>query len=252
MQKYVEVVERLAGTLKSFKITQVPRSNNRQADALNKLASTSFDHLSKKVLVEVLKERSIDECRVSDILVGEATWMTPLVDYLQYEILPPDEKEARKIKIKDPQFVIRGDSLFKRGYLTPWLKCISQAQGRAVLEDVHEGEVGAHEGARALIGKILRMGMYWPDAYKDAQDITQKCVARQTFVPIHQLPATPLSSMTFPWPFYQWGIDIVGPFLEAPRKVKFLLVAIDYLAKWIEAEPLASITGRAMIKFFWM
>ncbi|GKG10104.1 reverse transcriptase domain-containing protein [Tanacetum coccineum] len=45
-----------------------------------------------------------------------------------------------------------------------------------------------------------------------------------------------------PWPFYKWGIDIAGPFPEGPGKVKFLIVAIDYFTKWIEAKPVATIT----------
>ncbi|GJV40107.1 reverse transcriptase domain-containing protein [Tanacetum coccineum] len=44
------------------------------------------------------------------------------------------------------------------------------------------------------------------------------------------------------WPFYKWGIDIAGPFPEGPGKVKFLIVAIDYFTKWIEAKPVAKIT----------
>ncbi|GKB28579.1 reverse transcriptase domain-containing protein [Tanacetum coccineum] len=40
-----------------------------------------------------------------------------------------------------------------------------------------------------------------------------------------------------------WGIDIAGPFLEGPGKVKFLIVDIDYFTKWIEAKPVATITG---------
>ncbi|GKE36284.1 reverse transcriptase domain-containing protein [Tanacetum coccineum] len=55
-----------------------------------------------------------------------------------------------------------------------------------------------------------------------------------------------------PWPFYKWGIDIAGPFLEGPGKVKFLIVAMDYFTKWIEAKDVATITGnqahRTMIK----
>lgn len=43
----------------------------------------------------------------------------------------------------------------------------------------------------------------------------------------------------------------MGPFPEAPSKVKFLIVAVDYFTKWIEAEPLASISGRQVIKFMW-
>ncbi|GJS78491.1 reverse transcriptase domain-containing protein [Tanacetum coccineum] len=45
-----------------------------------------------------------------------------------------------------------------------------------------------------------------------------------------------------PWPFYKWGIDIAGPFPEGPGKVKFLIVAMDYFTKWIEAKPVATIT----------
>lgn len=61
MEKYVKVVQRLIVPLKECTIKQIPRGDNRRADSLSKLASTCFDHLSKKVLVEVLKERSIDE-----------------------------------------------------------------------------------------------------------------------------------------------------------------------------------------------
>ncbi|GKE20610.1 reverse transcriptase domain-containing protein [Tanacetum coccineum] len=44
--------------------------------------------------------------------------------------------------------------------------------------------------------------------------------------------------------FYKWGIDIAGPFSEGLGKVKFLIVAIDYFTKWIEAKPVATITGK--------
>ncbi|GJZ54189.1 reverse transcriptase domain-containing protein [Tanacetum coccineum] len=54
-----------------------------------------------------------------------------------------------------------------------------------------------------------------------------------------------------PWPFYKWGIDIVGPFPEGPDKLKFLIVAIDYFTKWIEAKPVATITGNQVKKFVW-
>nr|GEY40463.1 gypsy retrotransposon integrase-like protein 1 [Tanacetum cinerariifolium] len=53
-----------------------------------------------------------------------------------------------------------------------------------------------------------------------------------------------------PWPFYKWEIDIAGPFPEGPGKVKFLIVAIDYFTKWIEAKLVTAIT-RAKIKKFY-
>ena len=47
--------------------------------------------------------------------------------------------------------------------------------------------------------------------------------------------------ITSPWPFAQWGIDIMGPLPTRTRQVKFLVVAIDYFIKWVKAEPLSTI-----------
>ncbi|KAL0409673.1 UNVERIFIED_CONTAM: hypothetical protein Sradi_1901700 [Sesamum radiatum] len=49
----------------------------------------------------------------------------------------------------------------------------------------------------------------------------------------------------------QWGIDIVGPFPLAAGQRKFLLVAVDYFTKWVEAEPQARITEGEVMKFIW-
>ena len=55
--------------------------------------------------------------------------------------------------------------------------------------------------------------------------------------------------MTSPWPFAQWGLDIIGPFPTALRQLKFLVVGIDYFTKWVEAEPLATITEKSIRTF---
>ena len=57
--------------------------------------------------------------------------------------------------------------------------------------------------------------------------------------------------VTAAWPFQKWAIDLVGPFPEAPGRVKFLIVAIYYFTKWVEAKPLASITAKIVKKFIW-
>ncbi|GJZ73925.1 reverse transcriptase domain-containing protein, partial [Tanacetum coccineum] len=64
-------------------------------------------------------------------------------------------------------------------------------------------------------------------------------------------PQQKLTPITSPWPFYKWEIDIAGPFPEGPGKVKFLIVAMDYFTKWIEAKPVATITGNQIKKFVW-
>ncbi|GKE20163.1 reverse transcriptase domain-containing protein [Tanacetum coccineum] len=71
MVRYLEKVKTLTNSFKAFLIKQVPRSENKKADALSKIASTSFAHLSKQVLVEELKEKSISAEEVLAVVEEE-------------------------------------------------------------------------------------------------------------------------------------------------------------------------------------
>ncbi|XP_071740662.1 uncharacterized protein [Rutidosis leptorrhynchoides] len=53
------------------------------------------------------------------------------------------------------------------------------------------------------------------------------------------------------WPFSKWAIDIVSPITVCSGGIKFLVVAIDYFTKWVEAKALATVTGRHIRNFFW-
>ncbi|GJY27675.1 reverse transcriptase domain-containing protein [Tanacetum coccineum] len=71
MIKYIEKIRALTSAFKEFSIKQVPKGENKKADVLIKMASTSFAHLSKQVLVEELKEKSIDEKEVLAVVEEE-------------------------------------------------------------------------------------------------------------------------------------------------------------------------------------
>nr|GFB74387.1 reverse transcriptase domain-containing protein [Tanacetum cinerariifolium] len=84
MIKYLEIAKSLVSGFKTFSISQIPQSKNKKADALIKIASTSFVHLSKQVLVEVLESKSITGREVATVIKEEGpTWMTELVNYLK-------------------------------------------------------------------------------------------------------------------------------------------------------------------------
>ncbi|GJX92160.1 reverse transcriptase domain-containing protein [Tanacetum coccineum] len=101
MVKYLEKVKTLAKAFREFSINQVPRKENKKADALSKMASTSFAHLSKQVLVEELKEKSVNEIEVLAVVEEEGdSWMTPIQEYLNNGTLPAEWKKARSIKRK--------------------------------------------------------------------------------------------------------------------------------------------------------
>ncbi|GJS26617.1 hypothetical protein Tco_0487237 [Tanacetum coccineum] len=77
------------------------------------ITSTSFAYLTKQVLVEVLKDKSINEKEVLVVEEEEGyTWMTPLLDYLKDGTLPVEVKKARALKIGSRQYdVVNGTTI---------------------------------------------------------------------------------------------------------------------------------------------
>ncbi|XP_070020161.1 uncharacterized protein [Nicotiana sylvestris] len=63
-------------------------------------------------------------------------------------------------------------------------------------------------------------------------------------------PPSELHTMSAPWPFVAWGMDVIGPIQPtASNGHKFILVAIDYFTKWVEALTLKSVTKKAVVDF---
>ncbi|GJX14001.1 reverse transcriptase domain-containing protein [Tanacetum coccineum] len=250
--RYLEKVRTLTSSFKAFSIRQIPRSENKKADALSKIASISFAHLSKQVLVEELKEKSISEVEILAVVEEEGdTWMTPIFEYLKDETLPADVKKARAVRRKSQRFVVINGTLYRKSFFRPWLRCVGPLQANYVLREIHEGSCSMHAGTLFVVAKALLIGYYWPTMHKDARALIRACQDCQVHKPVPRNPQQKLTPITSPWPFYKWGIDIAGPFLEGPGKVKFLIVAMYYFTKWIEAKPVATITGNQIKKFVW-
>ena len=157
----------------------------------------------------------------------------------------PDSKEAvRKLKVKAAWFILIKDVLYKKGFSCSYLRCLSPKEVDYVMREVYEWIYGNHSGLRSLVHKLIRAGYYWPIIQKDAQDYVKAYDKCQRFGHVFRQPTEELTLMTAPWPFAQWGLDIIGPFPIAIRQLKFLVVSIDYFTKWIEAEALATITEK--------
>ena len=248
-------LQKVRDLLKKFVLVQVkhvPIAENSRADALAKLAIASQEDLGRSTLVEYLAEPSIDPYSMVVAPVESVpTWMDPIWDYIIDGTLPDDPKEAAKIRARSARFTNHKGSLYKRGFFTPFLKCIAREDTEYVLREVHEGICGNHIGVRTLAGKVLRQGYYWPTILKDATDLVKKCRICQEHAKISRLPSEPLTSITSPWPFQQWGLDILGPLPIGKGQCKFIIVAVDYFTKWAEAEPLATITEQKIRNFVW-
>ena len=175
---------------------------------------------------------------------SESNWTTPLVSYLKNSVLPDEKEAARKLKVQAIRFVLIKDVLYKRGFSRPYLRCLGAGEADYAMREIHEHICGNHSGAWSLVHKLIQAGYYWPTMLKDAQAYVKSCDKCQRFSNFIKQPSEELTPMMVPWPFAQWGLDIMGPFPTAVRQLKFLVVGIDYFTKWVEAEALATITKK--------
>ena len=104
-----------------------------------------------------------------------------ITQYLKNGNLPEDKKEARKIKMRSARYTLSGDTLYKRGYTLPLLKCLSKTEGEYVLREIHEGICGSHMGSRMLAHKAVRAGYYWPKMNGDSAALVRHCDKCQRF-----------------------------------------------------------------------
>ncbi|GJS82239.1 reverse transcriptase domain-containing protein [Tanacetum coccineum] len=114
MVKYLEKAKILISGFANFSISQVPRSTNKKADALNEEVAT------------VVEEEG-------------PTWMTSIMEYLKDETLPDDRNKASKLRIKARQYELLEGVLYRRSFLKPWLRCVGLLQADYVIREIHEG-----------------------------------------------------------------------------------------------------------------
>jgi hypothetical protein len=193
--------------------------------------------------IEIQGRPSTEEETVNSITFN-TTWMLPIIRYLKEGTLPADRTEAHKLRIRASRFQLLGGILYKMGFSRPHLRCLSPEEANYVIREVHEGVCGNHSGARSLAHKLTRAGYYWPSLLHDATQYVKACDKCQRFANVPRVPPEEITPITSPWPFAQWGLDIMGPFPVGTKQAKFLVVAIDYFTKWVEAEPLATISEK--------
>ncbi|XP_022851454.1 uncharacterized protein LOC111373186 [Olea europaea var. sylvestris] len=232
MAAYLMEVKNLQKGFAKFKITKVPRKDNERADALAKLASANPRRLPRTASVQILRQPSIQHIINVMNVENEESWIDPLFEYLTKNKLSEDALTARRLKVRAASFAIIDGQLYKRGFTMPYLKCLRPTEAQEVLVEVYAGICGNHQGATTLAFKTLRQGYYWPSIKEDARD-------RATDGSFRGVSLLPM------------GDGHLGTFALSKGQRKFLLVAVDYFTKWVEAEPLATITTAKIQGFVW-
>nr|GFB99555.1 reverse transcriptase domain-containing protein [Tanacetum cinerariifolium] len=127
-------------------------------------------------------------------------------------------------------------------------RCVAGQEAIDILKSCHSEPTEGHYGANYTAKKVFDSGFYWPMIYKDAFESVKHCDSCQRQGKISQMDEMPQNSIQVCEIFDVWGIDFMGPFLSSKGN-KYILVAVDYLSKWVEAKALPTNDARVVVKF---
>ncbi|GJU13202.1 reverse transcriptase domain-containing protein [Tanacetum coccineum] len=128
------------------------------------------------------------------------------------------------------------------------MMCVHGKEALDILEACHNGPTEGHHGANLTSKKVFVAGFFWPTIYKDAYELVKNCNSCQRQGKISQCDEMPQISIQVCEIFDVWGIDFMGSF-PSSRGNKYILVAVDYLSKWVRAKAISTNDARVVCKF---
>nr|GEZ94207.1 reverse transcriptase domain-containing protein [Tanacetum cinerariifolium] len=128
------------------------------------------------------------------------------------------------------------------------LRCVAGKEASDILDACHSGPTGGHYGASYTTKKVFDLGFYWPSIYKDAFELVKDYDSCKCQGKVSQRDEMPQNFIQICEIFDVWGIDFMGTF-PSSKGNKYILFAVDYLSKWVEAKALLTNDARVVVKF---
>ena len=185
-----------------------------------------------------------------EAVIDDKPWYYDIKCFLQKQQYPAgasskDKKTLRKLA---GNFFLNSEVLYKRNYDMVLLRCVDRHEADMLMKEIHEGSFGTHANGHTMSRKILRAGYYWLTMESDFYKYVKRCHKCQIYANRIHVPPTLLNVISSPWPFSMWGIDMIimiDP--KASNGHHFILVAIDYFTKWVEAASYANVTKQVVV-----
>uniref|UniRef100_A0A2N9FFE4 Integrase catalytic domain-containing protein n=1 Tax=Fagus sylvatica TaxID=28930 RepID=A0A2N9FFE4_FAGSY len=194
----------------------------------------------------------VEECMNVEAEIDDKPWYYDIKRFIQDREYPPraTENEKKYIRRMAFQFFLSGEILYKRTHDATLLRCVDAEEANRLIQEMHAGLMGAHANGPFLARKIMRAGYYWLTMERDCIRHVQTCHKCQMYQNSKNAPPQYLHTMASPWPFSAWGMDVIGAITpKASNGHEFILVAIDYFTKWVEACSFKNVTQVAVTRF---
>ena len=118
----------------------------------------------------------------------------------------------------------------------------------SILNHCHTLACEGHFGGHRTTSKVLQLGFCWPSLFKDAHQFVSTCDKCQRVGSISKRDEPPLQPILEVELFDIWGMDFMGPFLSSSSNL-YILLAVDYVSKWLEAIPTQTNDSGVVAKF---
>ncbi|RVW15989.1 Retrovirus-related Pol polyprotein from transposon 297 [Vitis vinifera] len=214
LKPYHAYLDLLIDRFDVLRYIHLPRAENQFADALATLASLIVIPTGVNVRPLLIETRSAPAycCLIGEIEDQiELPWYHDIYQFLSFGAYPESAsaKDRRALRQLATRFVVCEDALYRRSPDGLLLLCLDRTSADRVMREVHAGVCDPHMGGHMLAHLI-------------------------------HVPPSELHALASPWPFSVWGIDIIGKISpKSSSGHEYILVAIDYFTKWVEAASYA-------------
>ncbi|GKE36176.1 reverse transcriptase domain-containing protein [Tanacetum coccineum] len=231
----------------NFKVIDTKGAENYATDHLSHLENLYENVFDPKEINETFPLETLNSLTSHD---NQSTpWFADIANYHAGNFLIKGMSTQQKKKFfkdvkhyfwDDPYlFRICADQIIRR--------CVFGQEALEILKACHEGPTGGHHSANITARKVFDAGFFWPTIYQDAHSMIKSCDACQRQGKISHRDEMPQNAIQVCKIFDVWGIDFMGPF-PSSRGNKYILVAVDYLSKWVEAKALPTNDARVVVK----
>ena len=181
----------------------------------------------------------------------QAPWYADIPNYLVSGVFPAAMSFQQKKKLKsDAKYYFWDEPyLFKVGIDGIFRRCVPHEETGSILAHCHSSAYGGHSSFSKTTAKVLQSGFFWPSLFKDARSFVLACDRCQRTGNMTRRSEMPLNFILEVEIFDVWGIDFMGPF-PSSRGNEYILVAVDYVSKWVEAMACRKADSNAVRRFF--
>nr|GFA79062.1 reverse transcriptase domain-containing protein [Tanacetum cinerariifolium] len=231
-----------------FQVLAIKGAKNLAADHLSRLENPYENVLNPKEINEKFPPETLS--MVTFRGDSSAPWFVDFANYHAGNFIVKGMTSQQKNKFfKEVKHYFWDDPFLFKIYADQVIRrCVHGKEALDILKACHNGPTGGHHGANLTAKKIFDAGFFWPTIYKDAHEFVKNCDPCQRqgkILPRDEMPQNSIQTCEI---FDVWGIDFIGSF-PSSRGNKYILVAVDYLSKWVEAKALPTNDARVVCKF---